>query len=188
MSSTETGDVAPSFSGHLEQVIKSYSISFYRTRGKDIFNRSFHSFFFAFSLGPVSENPSTRLERTPLKLLLPGTIRKDDCWNNVVTIRNNVVTISFNAVLRIVSFNITFKSVKLPSLKVIQFENERRYSLRSARRISGRRGGREATTGNASGASQANEDIAPYGPQFGLKIRGGGGPPWASPLDLLLET
>ena len=32
----------------------------------------------------------------------------------------------------------------------------------------------------------------PYGPQFGLKIRGGGGwgggPPWAPPLDLPLET
>ena len=28
----------------------------------------------------------------------------------------------------------------------------------------------------------------PFGPQFGLKIMGGGWPPWAPPLDLPLET
>ena len=57
-----------------------------------------------------------------LKVMLHGTIRNDDfwrntalqCWNNVVTIRNNVAAmlqrcVALKIVVAIVSCNVTFK-------------------------------------------------------------------------------
>ena len=51
-----------------------------------------------------------------------------------------------------------------------------------------REGHTDPEMGGGGGGGLKQKIFLPFGPQFGLKITGGGGPPWAPPLDSPLET